>query len=141
MITRRNRPVRFTLLLVLLVLGVIACQPEDLGFDVNDLPDGDATRGAQIFTESINGTPACASCHAISGSEKSGPSLDDFGAVAAERVNDQDAETYTFYSILRPAKHIVRSYSNVMPSDYADKLSRQDIADLIAYLMSLHSER
>jgi mono/diheme cytochrome c family protein len=126
--------------LVLLMLGVLACQPEDLGFDVNDLPDGDAARGAQIFRESINGAPACATCHAVGGSAKSGPSLDNFGAVAADRVDDQDAETYTFYSILRPAKHIVSSYSNMMPSDYADKLSRQDIADLIAYLMSLHSE-
>lgn len=137
-----SHPIQLTrivlLVLIPLALGVIACQPEDLGFDVNDLPTGDAARGAQIFDQSINGASSCSACHAVNGGAKSGPSLENYGAVAADRVKDQDAETYTFTSILRPAKHIVQGYSNVMPSDYAEKLSRQDIADLIAYLVSLN---
>jgi hypothetical protein len=78
------------------------------------------------------------SCHAV-GPEpsKAGPSLQDYSTLASQRVKQQTAEDYTFYSILRPSEHIVQGYSNVMPSDYAQKLSRQEIADLIAYLLSL----
>lgn len=126
--------------LLLALFASIACQPEDLGFGLDDLPPGDAARGAQIYTESINGAPACSACHAIDEGAKSGPSLGGYGAAAADRVSGQDAATYTFYSIVRPAKHVVRGYSNVMVSDYAEKLSRQDIADLIAYLVNLKTE-
>ncbi len=123
--------------LIALALAGLACQPEALDYSVDDLPPGDAARGATLFDASIDGAPACADCHAIGGRPKSGPSLDGYAAIAGERVDDQDAVTYTFDSILQPAKHITRGYSNVMPGDYADKLSQQQVADLIAYLLTL----
>ncbi|MGQ9849340.1 MAG: c-type cytochrome [Aggregatilineaceae bacterium] len=123
--------------IVSVALLLAACAPEDLPYALEDLPMGDPTRGAVLFTQSLGGAPACANCHALDGGASSGPSLGGFGAVAAARVKGQSAAAYTFYSILRPAKHVVRGYSNVMPADYAGKLSAQDVADLIAYLLTL----
>jgi mono/diheme cytochrome c family protein len=118
-------------------LLLVACAPEDLPYQFDDLPAGDAQRGATLFGQSVNGAPACVSCHTLDGGAAAGPGLEGYGEVAATRVKGQSAGEYTFYSILRPAKHIVRGYSNVMPADYAGKLSAQDVADLIAYLLSL----
>lgn len=125
-------------LCVLLVTGLWAgCAPGDLPYSLNDLPTGDPVRGAALFTQSLGGAPACVSCHSLDGGASAGPTLEGYGAVAATRVKGQSAEEYTFYSILRPAKHIVRGYSNVMPANYAKSLSAQDVADLIAYLLTL----
>jgi mono/diheme cytochrome c family protein len=123
--------------IILLLGGLVACQPEDVGFGVDDLPDGDATHGAALFTESINGAPKCSACHTLDEGRSTGPSLQDYAGEARDRVKGQNAETYTFTSILRPAKHIVQGYSNVMYEDYENKLSRQEIADLIAFLLTL----
>ncbi len=128
-----------TLCLGVLLIGALlaACAPADLPYQFNDLPAGDAQRGATLFGQAIGGAPACSSCHSLEGGASAGPTLQGYGAVAATRVRGQSAGEYTFYSILRPAKHIVRGYSNVMPADYAKTLSAQDVADLIAYLLSL----
>lgn len=122
---------------LVLVVVLASCRRDDLPYSLDDLPDGDPGRGAVLFAEVIDGAPACSSCHAVEGRESSGPSLEKFGSMAGERVDGQSAEEYAFDSILRPAKHVVRGYSNVMYSDYGDRLSQQDTADLIAYLLSL----
>ena len=122
---------------VALLLLLLACSPDELPYTLADLPEGNAARGATLFEQSINGTPACATCHTTGGGRSSGPALDGYAAVAGERVQGQTAREYTFYSIVRPAKHIVRGYSNVMHNDYASKLSQQEVADLIAFLLTL----
>jgi cytochrome c553 len=119
-----------------LTIALAGCRPDDPDYSVDDLPPGDAARGETLFSQSIDGAPACANCHAVDGSGGSGPSLDGFGAVAAERNDGQSAQEYAFTSIMRPAKYLVRGYSNVMYSDYADKLNQQDTADLIAYMLA-----
>ena len=126
-------------LLALIALAVIlfACSPEDLPYSFSDLPPGDAARGAALFAQSVKGAPACANCHAIDDSASAGPSLQGYGQIAASQVKSQSAAEYTFYSILRPAKHVVRGFSNVMYAKYGDQLSQQDVADLIAYLLGL----
>ncbi len=117
--------------------ALIACSPEPVGFSLGDLPQGDVARGAQVFAQPADGGPSCASCHALSSARGTGPGLEGYAAAAARRVTGQSAAQYTFESIVRPSKHIVQGYSNLMPGDYAKKLSRQDIADLIAYSMTL----
>lgn len=131
----KPRDVLFTLLIV--VLLAVACSPEELEFSLDDLPSGDPSRGAELFSQPIDGGASCLNCHALDGGQSAGPSLQGYVAIARERVKRQSAEDYTFYSILRPSKHIVQGYSNTMPGDYDRKLSRQVIADLIAYLMTL----
>ncbi len=120
---------------VALVVLLAACSPKKLPFSLNDLPPGDAGRGALLFTQSINSAPACSSCHTTDGTRSVGPSLKGFGEEAGDRVKNQSAAEYAFDSILRPSRHVVRGYSNVMYSQYGDKLSQQNIADLIAYLL------
>lgn len=121
-----------TLLLALLLVGCAQNEPE---FAVSDLPPGDPARGAEIFTEPPGGA-SCAHCHPLDGERSVGPPLTGYAARAAGEVSGQSAEEYTFDAILRPSKHVVRGYSNMMPGSYEDTLTRQDIADLIAYLLS-----
>lgn len=66
-----------------------------------------------------------------------GPGLGGFSRRAGERVEGQTAEVYTYESIVRPARYIVRGFSNIMYNRYVEKLSQQDIADLIAFLLGL----
>ncbi len=133
----RNSPIARLILLALILSGVWGCAPEDLPYSLSDLPPGDAGRGQVLFNQSIHGAAPCANCHTLDSAAAAGPPLDGYGALAGTRVKGQSAEEYTFYSILRPARHIVRGYSNVMPGNYASKLSAQDVADLIAYLLTL----
>lgn len=121
----------------LIAASLWGCAPEDLPYSLSDLPAGDAERGAVLFSQSVGGAPACANCHSLDGGASAGPPLDGYGASAATRVKGQSAEAYTFDSILRPARHLVRGYSNIMPGEYGKKLSAQDVADLIAYLLTL----
>jgi cytochrome c553/uncharacterized membrane protein len=119
------------------VVMLAACSPKDTGFKYSDLPSGDAARGADLFAQSVNGAAACSGCHTLTGSEGAGPTLQNFASVAGGRVAGQTAEEYAFYSILQPSKSLRPGFSNIMPTDYEAKLSKQDIADLIAYLMTL----
>jgi len=101
-----------------------------------DLPAGDAERGAMLYTENINGAPNCASCHSLEGERLVGPSFAGYSTVADSRVERQSAEEYTYDAIVRPAIHIVDGYSNLMYSEYGSKLAEQELADLIAFLLT-----
>ena len=100
------------------------------------LPAGDAARGEALFTTSVDGAPTCSTCHTLDGSKLVGPSLQGFGEVAGTRVEGQTAEDYIHESIVRPSAHIVESYSNVMYANYGVKLDAQQLADLIAFLLT-----
>lgn len=114
-----------------------ACSSKDTSFKYSDLPPGDAAHGATLFAESVNGSVACSNCHTVTGADGAGPTLENFATVAGGRVSGQSAQEYAFYSILRPSKHLVSGFSNIMPTDYEEKLSKQDTADLIAYMLTL----
>jgi mono/diheme cytochrome c family protein/uncharacterized membrane protein len=131
---------KLVMLTAILVLVLAACSSEDTEFEYSDLPAGDAARGEALFAESINGSVACSACHTTTGGDGAGPTLENYAAVAGSRVDDQSAGEYTFYSILRPSKHLVQGFSNLMPSDYEEKLSQQEIADIIAYSLTLGAD-
>ena len=101
-----------------------------------DLPAGNAENGELLYSENINGAPNCATCHSLEDQRLVGPSLGDYGAVADSRIEGQSAEEYTYNAIVRPASHLVDGYSNLMYSEYGTKLAEQDIADLIAFLLT-----
>ena len=103
----------------------------------DSLPSGDATRGAALFTQSINGAPACSTCHTLDGSTLVGPSLKGYAAVAATRVEGMSAADYTRNSILQPAAYIVSGFPNLMYGQFAQQLTPQQTADLVAYLLTL----
>jgi len=99
---------------------------------------GSAQRGEQLFTTGVNGLPACATCHRTDTVSVVGPGLGGFAARAASRVQGLSAEEYAYQSIITPSRYLVGGFTNVMFDKYGEKLTTQDIADLIAYLMKLN---
>lgn len=120
---------------LLLIIGACASDPPKIALE--DLPQGDAERGAALFRESIKGAPSCSSCHQLNSARSTGPGFEGYAQRAGRRVEGESAATYTYYSIIRPARYVVSGYSNVMPSNYEEVLSEQQLADLIAYLLTL----
>ena len=101
-----------------------------------DVPQtGDAVRGEQLYNTSVNNTPACNSCH-IAGQTGS-PDLTGYSEVADSRVPGESAHEYTFWAIAEPGRHVLEGYGNAMYNQYDNKLTPQDIADLIAYMLTL----
>ncbi len=125
------------LLGALLILSA-ACTPQSLPLSVQDLPaTRSAAHGGELFTSPISDAPACITCHRLDATAGRGPGLGGYGARAGVQVAGESAEVYTFYSIADPARHLVSGYSNIMFADYANRLSAQEIADLIAFLLGL----
>lgn len=126
-------------IIILFGLGLIvmACAKEEPETSVLELPEGRAGIGASLFNQSINDAASCSSCHALSSARGAGPGMANYGDRAGNVVDGESAEEYTYWAILRPGRHLVSGYSNVMPSNYEDALSDQQLADLIAYLLTL----
>jgi len=136
---KENQLSRYVVVIaVLLTLLVSACgsSGSNLPQSAKDLPPGDANRGAQLFTQSIDGAPPCSTCHSVDGSTLVGPSFKGFGAVAGTRISGMSAIDYVYQSITQPSTYIVNGYSNIMYNQYAQHLTAQQIADLAAYVLS-----
>ena len=129
---------KFLAICALVALFSAACSGAQPPVSFADLPVGDAERGAQLFSQGINGAPECSSCHTLDGSALGGPSLQNYAAVApvAEAGASSLAE-YTFTSITQPGTFVVSGFGNTMYAQYQRQLSPQDMADLIAYLLTL----
>lgn len=124
-------------LIISVLLLLTACSKGEPETSLSDLPSGNAENGAVLFNQKIDDAPACSSCHNIDDTKSQGPGLGGFSDRAADAVDGQSAKEYAYYSILRPSKHLVSSFSNLMYSDYEEKLSAQQLADLIVYILSL----
>jgi mono/diheme cytochrome c family protein len=98
------------------------------------LPAGSAASGEQVF----NGDAACAACHSLEPDLTIiGPSVAGIAARAATRKPDYSAELYLYESIAHPSAFVVEGFQpNLMPADFGSRLSDQQLADLVAYLMT-----
>lgn len=95
-----------------------------------DMPQtGDVSNGEMLFT-----AQGCTACHHATAS--GAPTLDGFGDYAGSVVDGQTGHEYAFYSIVEPARYIAEGYGNAMPNRYDEAMTAQEIADLIAYLLS-----
>ena len=136
--SRASMPILALALISLLLLAACSVEPPRIAFDSLDFDLADAGSGEKLYNQSNNEAPACAACHSISEASSSiGNSLAGLATVAAERVAGQSAQEYLYWSILRPGQHLVAGYSNLMYADYEDSLEAADLADLIAYLLTL----
>ncbi len=128
------------IMLVVLVMLLCGCAAADRFFAVM-LPSeavGDAERGRVIFQSGINDAPSCQNCHALSPTAFAfAPDLLNVTERAATRVDGLNAHDYLMQSILEPTAYIVPGYRNMMYVAYADHLTEQDLADLIAFIESL----
>jgi len=115
-----------------------------VGSDITQqLPQGDARRGEALAT-----AQGCVGCHITT---NVGPAWlpaagqPGIGERAAARFTQADytgqatsAEQYLLESIVNPNAYVVSGYApNLMPGIYAQNLTAQDAADLIAYLLTL----
>ncbi|KAB2903018.1 MAG: c-type cytochrome [Anaerolineae bacterium] len=139
---------KISLMLLVMVL-LAACsggEKKDPSAQKTDEPtpvammSGNPERGAEIFTNGVDGAPPCTSCHAVEPKPSRftvAPNLGGISDRAEDRVPDLSAEEYLSVSILRPGAYVVNGFNNAMYSDYAKHLSSQDVSDLIAFLMTL----
>jgi cytochrome c oxidase subunit II len=93
-----------------------------------------AADGKAIFTET-----GCNACHTLADAGATGnvgPALDELAASAPERKPGTAAEAYVEESITDPRAFVVEGFpGNVMPTDYAEQLSPEEIDALVQYLL------
>jgi nitric oxide reductase subunit C len=99
------------------------------------LPDDPVARGEYWFKR----PPAiCATCHALAPDVVIvGPSLAGIASRAATRVPGLDAEAYIRDSILNPGAYVVPGFPDAMMRDLGDKLSAEQINDILTFLLTL----
>lgn len=115
-----------------------------VGTDITvQLPEGDPQEGERLAS-----SLGCAACHVLADvgpgwppSEDS-PGIGDRAGTRFEQANytgsATSAEQYLLESVVQPNAFVVAGYeSGVMPTTFGDRLSKQDAADLIAYMLSL----
>jgi mono/diheme cytochrome c family protein len=89
---------------------------------------GDPAAGKEVFSSV---SPACGSCHTLADAGSTaevGPNLD-------ESLQGQDAALVE-ESIVNPDAQVADGFTaGVMPGDFGEKLSEDDLANLVAYLL------
>lgn len=122
--------------------------PPDWPDTVNDLSaevTGDPVNGEQLY----NVTYGCSACHgdpAVEGSNAVGPWAGDvpnLGGGARAGKEDYTAADYLYESILLPSDYISPECPNgpcsgppsAMPANFGQRMSFQDMADVMAYLL------
>lgn len=81
----------------------------------------------------------CSACHTLEDARATGivgPALDGIGKAAGGRTADLDAEGYLRQSILDPNAYIVGIFpADLMPSDYGERLTEDQLSTLVNYLL------
>lgn len=95
------------------------------------LPTGDPANGDRLI-ESLG----CFACHRIGAENGIAPSFVGIADRADERKPNMSATAYLYESILHPTAYVVDGFNPAMPQNYPEILSDQDLADLIAYLLT-----
>lgn len=145
MLNRIPMPHRIILMLcsTLLLLLLVACGGGESGDGGQaEAVAGDAGRGATLFNQSSIGSASasgCMTCHSLEeGVTLVGPSLAGVAGRASERVPELSAEEYLRQSIVEPNAYIVEGFSEgLMYQNYGRELTDQQIADLVAFLLTL----
>ena len=105
-----------------------SCAPEPPATD----PIG---RGRQVYRDL-----GCASCHEsnlLNFFRPIGPPLEHIGTVAESRRPGTSAGEYVRQSVADPGSFVVPGYPDSMPRGVADRISKEDLDALVAYLLSL----
>jgi mono/diheme cytochrome c family protein len=105
-----------------------------------------AERGEELFNQQLiaNQAAGCVTCHYVDPArgDFTGPNLAGIATVAGERVEGQSAEEYLRTSIVNTNEYIAEGFSaGVMPANYGDILTEDEIDSLVAYLMTLDGPR
>jgi mono/diheme cytochrome c family protein len=90
---------------------------------------------------------ACAGCHNINlpqtDTEKGpvAPNMGNFHETAGTRVPGEDAVTYTHNSIVNPNAHTVEGYNPVMPANFGERMSPEEIDSLVQWILDPNREQ
>ena len=107
-------------------------------------PSADAEEGRRIFTaSSIGASAGCQICHSLEPDViLVGPSLYGIADAAGLRVPGLDAAEYLRESIIDPDAYVVDGFpAGQMLSDFATRLSDDEIGNLVTFLLTLEEER
>ena len=130
---------RITLLVSFVLLFVLtACGGGEGGPVV-----GDAARGEKLYSQATIGTKSaegCTSCHnydEAEGPAENAPYTAGTATRAETRVAGMSAEEYIHESIVNPNAYVVEGFQEGdMYQTFSEELSEQQIADLVAYLLT-----
>ena len=84
--------------------------------------------GQQLFSDN------CAMCH--DGQSGIGPPFKGMVDRADNRVRGESAQQYIHQSIVDPSAYVVAGYQDMMPKDFAQKFSNEQINALVAYIVA-----
>ena len=107
------------------VIGSLPTQTTSAG------PPGNAKAGKAVFASS-----GCGGCHTFkpAGSNgQVGPDLDKLPQYA-KQANQGSLTDFVRESIVNPSAYLQPGFQNVMPGSYGQTLSKQQLADLVAFL-------
>lgn len=115
-----------------------------MGTDIQiELPPGDAERGRAL----ADGTLGCTVCHSLTpvgpawAASGDQPGLTERAALRVEQADYAGEagtpEQYLIESVADPNAYLVPGFTaNVMPVNFADRITLQQMADLMAYMLS-----
>jgi mono/diheme cytochrome c family protein len=103
------------------------------GLPAQELP-GDPAEGEKVFN-----AHGCNGCHTVGGEGSTvGPDLSDVGRLAGTLKPGLRAEVFIREAIVQPDIFTRKGYrAGLMPRDYGQRLSQQELDDLVAYLLTL----
>lgn len=130
--------------LIILTFAALACSfgttgnnetatTDELQAAFDKLPPGDAARGEQIYL-----AQPCHTCHTDLAVGPVFPGDPPLAVRAATRESGYSAELYLYESIVAPNVDIAPGFQkDIMPAEFGNTLADQELADLIAYLMTM----
>ncbi len=124
------------LLAAVVVLLLVACGGGDPSTAEPVPEDGDPAAGRQVFNTGGASQIPCATCHTLDGTDLVGPSLQGIGDRAGTVIPDMSAADYLRQAIVDPSAHVVEGFADVMNKDYGERLSGQELDNLIAFLLT-----
>ena len=128
---------------VALGAGLFLFTGESLGDSTTDTTapidfDPDSADRGQILA----GSKGCLQCHTIDGTPSQGPTWKGLASSSRPLVSGGSViadDTYLLNSIVDPSLQVVQGFDAIMPPDYGETLSNDEITDLINYMKSLAS--
>jgi mono/diheme cytochrome c family protein len=125
------KKILFVLLVLTLTVVLVAACGGGGGDEGTTGGDPDVAAGKALFEQTtLEGNAGCVTCHAIEpGKTVVGPSLAGIGNKGEEFIRT---------SIIDPDAEVTEGFpAGVMPKDYGEKLSEEQINQLVKYLLTL----
>ncbi|MFN8379226.1 MAG: c-type cytochrome [Anaerolineae bacterium] len=133
----------FVVVAVFVVVFVVASEPApppptvaapDIETEVAALlANADAARGADLVVSN-----QCVNCH-IYAAGMAAPGWNGLADRAGQRQPPLSAAAYLYESITEPTAYVVEGYAPAMPENFKETLTPEELGDIIAHLLTLHT--